>query len=139
VPVPAALGEPDAVRLAVPAGGPAVVSLLYGPRRGLPPTRVAGVGLLATAFRGSVAVEFLGKLAGPGTRVERVSVDGASGVWLEGEPHFVFHRAPDGSIAEGTLRLSENTLLWEHGELLLRIESRLGRDDALRVAGSFEP
>ena len=137
--VPRALGAPDAVRVTAPAAGPTVVSLLYAPRSGLAPTRVADLGLLVTQFRGSVVTEFLGKLAGTGTRVERVSVDQEPAIWLEGEPHFVFFRDPGGAIAEDTLRLSGNTLLWERDGLLLRLEGRLTRDEALRLATSFDP
>ncbi len=137
--VPRALGAPDVVRVQASSADRTSVSLLYAPRSGLSPTSVPAIGLLLSEYRGSVATEFIGKLAGPGTRVERVEVDGEPGVWLEGEPHFLFHRGPDGEIVEQTLRLSSNTLLWERGELLLRIEARLDLAGALRVATSLGP
>lgn len=95
---------------------------------------------LLTEFRGGLAPELIGKLAGGGTRVETVTVaGGAPGIFLSGGPHAVFYRDPNGEIREETLRLAGNTLLWQRGELLLRLESALSRAEALRVARSVRP
>jgi hypothetical protein len=72
--------------------------------------------------------------------VETVTVTGgAPGIFLSGGPHVVFYRDPGGEIRDETLRLAGNTLLWERGELLLRLESALRLEDALRVARSAQP
>ena len=64
---------------------------------------------------------------------------GAPGIFLSGGPHVVFYRDASGEIRNETLRLAGNTLLWERGELLLRLESALPLEEALRVARSVRP
>ena len=36
-----------------------------------------------------------------------------------------------------TLRLAENTLLWERGGVTYRLEAQVTRDEAIRIASSF--
>jgi hypothetical protein len=119
------------------AGGQ--VALVYHPRPGLPAAGETGVGLLLTEFRGDVNVGFdpVGKMAGPDTRIEQVRVNGGDGYWLEGHPHAFFYRDATGSIENETIRLAANTLVWEQGNLTLRLEGAMTRDQALRVAGSI--
>ncbi|TPW12697.1 MAG: hypothetical protein FD127_2476, partial [Acidimicrobiaceae bacterium] len=38
-----------------------------------------------------------------------------------------------------TLRLATNTLLWERDGIVLRIEADISRDEAARIAVSWEP
>jgi hypothetical protein len=123
VPVPtiAALGAPDAVYVdrAHPGTG---VSLVYRARPGLP-AATSGVGALLTVLPdGDVGV--IKKLAGPGTSVTSVDVNGARGVFVAGEPHVVM--PPN--------RLAGNTLLWVRGGTTYRLETALGRAAALRLA-----
>jgi len=134
--VPEALGEPDSVWHSgfLPGGR---ISLVYAPREGLPRTRETGVGLLVTEFRGDIAPELIGKLAPQATRVERLTVDGSPAVWLEGGPHEVFFRAPNGEILGDTVRLAGNTLLLERGTLLVRLEGTFSRDRAVELAESL--
>jgi hypothetical protein len=61
-------------------------------------------------------------------RTERVEVDGHPGIWVEGT-HVV-------SELFGQPRLAGNALLWQQDGLLLRLEGRLSRDQALRIARS---
>jgi hypothetical protein len=133
--IPAALGNPDLVYLdtTVPGGA---VSLVYAPRPGLPETPQTGVGLLLTEFRGNIQPALLGKAAGPGTTLTPAVVGGEPGWWLAGTPHIVFYQAPKGEVRQDRIRLAGNTLLWEHGNLTLRLESGLSRDEAVRVAES---
>jgi hypothetical protein len=134
--VPEALGEPDSVWHSgfLPGGR---ISLIYAPREELPRTRETGVGLLVTEFRGDVAPELVGKLVDQATRVERLTVDGSPAIWLEGGPHEVFFRAPDGEILGDTVRLAGNTLLLEQGTLLVRLEGTFSRDRAVELAESL--
>lgn len=122
-------GEPDAVYLdaTVPGGA---VSLLYGSER--------DVRILLTTLRGTTERPFVDKAAGSGTSIEPVVVDGETGYWLEGDPHVVIFRSPDGDVREERLRLAANTLLWEDDGLLLRLEGDLAREEAIRVAQSLE-
>jgi hypothetical protein len=135
--LPAALGAPDAAYYS-PAGG-AKVSLVYEPGDGLPESRYTGVGLLVSEFEGDVTPEFLGKLVDQGVTVEEITVEGAAGLWIEGGPHVVLFRGPNGEILEQAARLAGNTLLLELDNLLVRLEGEITRDRAIEIAASLEP
>ncbi len=133
--VPELLGPPDEVWVAgTGAGGR--VALVYLPEEGLPESANTGVGLLLVEQRGAVATELIGKLAGSGTLVEQVSVQGSPGIWIEGRPHVFFYEDPDLGVIDETLRLAGNTLLWENGDLLLRVEASVPKEEALEIAAS---
>ena len=135
--VPTALGPPDAAYVsdAVPGGK---VSLVYEPRDGLPRSRFTGVGVLVTQFSGEASPGFVSKLVDQGVTVERISVEGRPGLWIEGGPHALLFRGPDGEILEDTARLAGNTLLVEHGSVLVRLEGEVSRERALEIAASLE-
>jgi hypothetical protein len=88
--------------------------------------------LILTQFRGE-ALPYVQKFAGPGTRVEEVTVDGGRGIWLEGA-HAVVFRDASGIVRQDELRLAGNVLLWERGDVTLRLEGDLSRDEALDLA-----
>lgn len=126
LPPPAALGEPDAVYLGEAlSGGQVAFVYLDGDE----------VSALFTQFRAEIEEDFIYKTAGPGTEIEPVTVAGEPGWWLEGRPHeFVYIDPESGQPRPETLRLARNTLLWQRGELTLRIEGDLSREEALRIA-----
>ena len=133
--VPAGLA-PDWVYFSEdPPGGQ--VALLYKPRAGLPAIAPSGAGMLITEFRGRQLSAFIQKSLGPGTTAERASVGGERGIWIAGEPHILMYRDRNGSVQSYTPRLATNTLLWRHGELLLRLEAHISKAAALRIAGTF--
>jgi hypothetical protein len=66
--------------------------------------------------------------------IERVSVGGARGVFLSGEPHFLFLIDEQGKVVEASARLAEDVLIWDAGGVAYRIEGDLGRDEALELA-----
>jgi hypothetical protein len=136
VPTAAPLGDPDAVFVDT-SGGNDRVTLLYGERSGMPPTQVPAVSALVVEFRGAVEPTFLGKTAGPDTRVEAVTVNGGPGFWLEGAPHFFFYRDAAGNVLQETLRLAGNTLIWEQDGVTLRLEAQVTRELALELAASM--
>jgi hypothetical protein len=113
---------PDGVYVStsIPGGK---VSLLWGT-----PTSVR---LLLTEFRGRAYIE---KLIGPDAKVEPVDV-GDSAVWLE-EPHVLAFTDRDGRFRESTARLAGKTLLWQQGDVTLRLEGDLSKEEALRIARS---
>jgi hypothetical protein len=92
--------------------------------------------LLLTEFRGE-ATPFVEKSAGPGTRIEFVPVSGNPGYWLTGERHRVIFRDGRGRILES--RAAGNVLLWERGEVTLRLEGARTKAEALAIAGTLEP
>jgi hypothetical protein len=120
--------DPDAVYVseAVPRG---VVSFLYGS-----PKRVRA---LLTQFVSEPGFPYIDKSAGPETSVESVRVDGGRGYWLEGRPHLFVFRNAYGQSQAGSLRLAGNTLVWQVGRLTLRLEGKLTKEQALRVAESL--
>lgn len=74
------------------------------------------------------------KLAGEGTLVELVRVNGAQGVFLSGEPHFLFLVDERGNPVEASPRLAENVLVWAEGGVAYRIEGAFELARALELA-----
>ena len=120
--VPGALGAPDEVRV-------------DGPRVALVYREAKRIGVLITQQQGGEVIAE--KLAGPGTTVERVSVDGAPGAWLAGEPHAILFMDARGRFREERLRLADDTLVWERDGLVLRVEGAASRERALAIARSL--
>jgi len=135
VPTDPQLGAPDEVYLrSVP--GSTAVSFVYKERAGIAPSP-AGVAAIVTEFAGATVDEqFFGKVLDQTTTLEKVTVNGQPGFWIQGTPHFFFYQA-NGAVQQETLRLAGNTLLWTQGSLLLRLESQVDEATALRIAASF--
>lgn len=117
-----ALGTP--VRLPAGAGTPplhlraAVVSVVLATPEPL---------LLSELRTGPVPV-ILKQLSAAGTGVTWLAIHGSPAVWLAGARHVV--RFPDAPA-----RLAGNVLVWQSGELTLRLEGpRLDRATAVRIA-----
>lgn len=90
--------------------------------------------LLLTEFRGEAFIE---KLIQPKDDVEPVEVNGRPGAWLE-QPHVVMFKDVRGRIRDSSARLAGKTLLWQHGEVTLRLEGDLTKEEALRIARSAD-
>ena len=102
------------------------VSLVYGD--------VERPRLVLTQFRARIEDDFVYKAVGPRTRVERLTVRGEPAVWLAGEPHgFVFVTRGE-RIADDAFYLARNTLIWQSGEMTLRVEGDLTREQASTIA-----
>jgi hypothetical protein len=129
------LGPPDAVYLRSGNFDPQV-TLLWHARPGLPKARETGEGLLLTQFRATVDADFIKKITFQTTRVEFLTVKGGNGFWIAGPPHQLSFLDADGKLLPDTIRLAGNVLLWEQGELTLRIEGNLTKAAALRIANS---
>jgi hypothetical protein len=130
-PADAALGRPDAAYIDDAKGGQ--VTLLWGTRADLPDTLEPGVGLLLGQFRGTVDQGLFNKMIGARTIVEPVRVAGSSGFWLRGDPHIFWWEGPDG-LVDDTRRWVGDVLLWSDGPITYRLETSLGRDEAIRIA-----
>jgi hypothetical protein len=133
--LPQALGSPDAVYERSDLGP--VVTIVYGPRGGLPPSHLTGVGLLITEFRGATDPMLIQKFVGPETTVTPVTVDGGSGFWLDRAPHQLAYLLPGGGFAADTLRLAGPTLVFERGDVTIRLEGNLTETQALAIAHSL--
>ena len=130
--VPGSLGQPDQVYYRSDAG---LVTLLYRPRPDLPATSDPEVGALVMEIRASIDEASFGKVVAGGTTVERVKVNGGPGFWISGAQHgFFFYSG--GSGRSDQFRLAGNVLIWNQGELAIRIESSLDRQRALATAAS---
>lgn len=119
----AALGEPDRIYIARDG---AEVSFLYG--------RPDSVRLLLTEVDGRLEPAFAKKLVATRTRVEVLQVGGEPALWIEGAPHAFLYLDRRGAVVPGSLRLARNTLIWQRGDLVLRLEGALDRAKALEVA-----
>jgi len=123
--VPAELGEPDGVFI---DAGASHVSLTWLPDERLP--RISGTpwGAILIEFKGDVVQAVKGGV--PIGGVEWVDEGGIQGFWLA-EPHVL-------QLADGTtLRVRGNVLLFQRGEITLRLESGLDQTAAIRVAASI--
>jgi hypothetical protein len=112
--------EPDSVWVneSLPGGK---VSLVWG--------TPSNVRLLLTEFTGRTYIE---KVIRGDTQVERVKI-GNAGVWFQG-PHVVMFQDRDGRFRESHGRLARNTLVWQVGDITLRLEGGLTKGEALRIA-----
>lgn len=79
---------------------------------------------------------FAEKMLGPRTDADVADVDGRPGIWFSGEAHYFVYRDRRGNIREETGRLARNTLLWQHGELTVRLEGDFSKSAALDIARS---
>ena len=119
------VGEPDAIFVRGE-----IATLVYG--------SVEKPRLALSQLRGGVWDGFVKKVGGRGTTVEGVRVNGERGLFVTGEDHFVMFRDGQGNITDERTYLAGTVLLWNHGELLLRLEGDLTRNQALKLARSAE-
>ena len=131
-----ALGPADAVRVARDG---AVATLIFASRDGLPELD-EGVGLLAQRIDGTLDEAMIEKLVDEvGATVVPVTVGGADGFWVAGPPHLVRYLASDDGVVRVEMtRLAGDTLVWQRGDTLYRIESPLGMEATLRLAESVD-
>jgi hypothetical protein len=129
-----AIGPPDAAWIDPQRGGQ--VTLLWATRDDLSATSERNVGLLLGQFPGTMDSGYFNKVVSAGTVVERVRVAGKQGYWLSGDPHVFFWEGPGGFV-DDPRRWVGDVLLWSDGEITYRLETSLGREDAIRIAESF--
>ena len=137
--IPSFLGAPNEVYVKVAPSGPSggEVTLVYVSRTDIRPTGITGVSVLVTEARGQVNEQYFGKVLGPDVTIEQVSVNGHAGWWISGKPHdFAFTDAQGNFYAE-SLRLATNTLIFDDGGTLVRIEGDMTRTQAIEIARSL--
>ncbi len=128
------LGPPDEIYLSdQPEGGRITSFFRAGP--GLPEIYETGAGALLTQFTGELDQNTIGKLTNTDTTIDRIEVRGHRGLWLEGDHLFYLYRS-DGMVIEETVRMSDSALLWQEGDVTLRLESGLSKREAVRLARS---
>jgi len=92
--------------------------------------------LLIMEFRGT-GVPFAFKLAGPGTHIKMLRVNGGPGVYLSGAPHQLLVQTSNGEVVADHVRLAGNVLVWQQGPVTVRIEGTHSLGQALAVAHSM--
>jgi hypothetical protein len=94
--------------------------------------RAYGRTVLVSEF--SAQPEFMQKLVTGRTKVEHVRVDGEPGLWLEGGSHVLQYFDRSRGFSEEPILIHGNVLLWARGPLTLRLEGKLTKAHALRLA-----
>ena len=120
--VPARTPDHVYVSDALPGGR---VTLLWGT-----PSKVR---LLLTETGGRAYIQ---KVVQGGSDVEPVDV-GEGGAWFQGE-HIVMFQDRDGTFHDDTGRLAASTLAWQLGDVTLRLEGNISKDEALRLARGIQ-
>ncbi len=93
---------------------------------------VDGRAILFSAIDASFDDQLITKTVSGSDQLEQVDVNGSPGLWVGGESHEVLYRVPDPEVV--VERVAANTLLWNDGEVLYRIEGFDQLDDALEFA-----
>jgi hypothetical protein len=77
------------------------------------------------------------KDVGPATKVERVPLEGRVALWISGGPHYFAYVGHNRQARPAPLYLVGSALIWTRDGITLRLEGKLTRAQALRIARSF--
>jgi hypothetical protein len=69
--------------------------------------------------------------------VAPVRVAGGQGYWLSGDELYLFWEGPEGFVDDAR-RWVGDVLLWTDGSITYRLETSLGREEAIRIAESMD-
>ncbi len=94
-----------------------------------------GRAVLVTRIDARLDVGLARKTVGTATQVVETTVAGGYALWIDGEPHLVTLLAPDGAVVAE--RVAGNTLLWQEGSTVVRLEGFDDRADAVAYAESL--
>ncbi|MFL5936652.1 MAG: hypothetical protein ACJ74P_13830 [Gaiellaceae bacterium] len=89
--------------------------------------------LLVLQSRGT----YFQKDVGPETSVEHLELNGREALWISGGRHYFAYVERDHQARAAPLYLAGKALIWTRGDLTLRLEGKLSRAEALRIARSF--
>jgi hypothetical protein len=94
---------------------------------------------MLTEFLGKIQPDAFQKIVGGGTTVAPVRVGTSDGWWIAGAPHqlILLYRDPDGQARWQEVTVTGNVLLWQAGDVTLRLETPLDRAAAIAVATSL--
>lgn len=90
--------------------------------------------ILVSTIDGRLGGPIMQKTLGSSTSIIEVDVAGHLGLWIDGAPHEVMYESSDGHVV--VERVAGNTLLWEVGDVLYRLEGFDNLDDALKFVGT---
>jgi hypothetical protein len=135
--VPKKLGDPDEVYFN-PSVSSGMVSLLYAANEELPAAGEEGAGVLITQFEATLrGNDYFTKFAEHDTSVTEVEVRGKRGFWVD-MPHVLNFNDAEGVPGAENSRLSGPALLWQEGDLVIRIESALTQAEVIELAESLQ-
>ena len=90
---------------------------------------VGGRAITVSTVSGRLNTAVVVKTVGSADQIEEVTVQGRDGLWISGVPHQVGYESLDGSIV--VERVAQNTLVWQSGDVLVRVEGFVELSDAL--------
>lgn len=134
--LPGELAEPEAA-FVLGTGGRRILTVAWRAPAGTPSLPGTDLALTLMAVPGDTDEALLSKILGPGTTIELVDVAGSRGWWIAGAPHEILLRRPDGTVGALPPALAGDTLVFARNGTVYRLESALGRDRTLAIAGSL--
>jgi hypothetical protein len=96
-----------------------------------------GTQVLVTTLPGRVAEMGFSKMVGAGAQVREVDVDGHEGWWVTGRPHLFLYEDRHLSLREA--RPSADSLIWQVGDTIVRIEADVPLAQAMELATDVRP
>jgi hypothetical protein len=93
--------------------------------------------VLVTTLPGRVSDIGISKLVGSGAQVREVTVDGHDGWWVTGEPHLFLYEDRRHDVHDA--RPSANSLAWQVGDTIVRIEADLPLARLMALAAEVRP
>jgi hypothetical protein len=135
-PTPAVLGAPQSVHVLQPPQSGQIM-LVYAPSNLVPQSDVTGVGALVSVMPAHIESGFFRKTLGTDSTVRPIDFDGVHAYWIEGSPHQLLFEVGQDQVAQDSLRLATNTLLWERDGHLYRLEADISLETAVEIARSI--
>lgn len=136
--IPRSLGLPDEVYLGNTKVGGVRAALVYvanGTRKPMS----GDIALIVTEWRGVLDEGFATKwLPQEGGYVETVAVGRENGYWFSGTPHVFQYLDEINGIRRDVFRLVGDVLVWQHGQVIYRIESPIGREATIKLGEEIE-
>lgn len=123
--------DPELVLESLATAPPPVVVDLPGPGESSV-IDVGGRQILVSTLDGELSPGLITKSVQSSAQVTEVDVDGAPGLWIAGSAHEILYESAAGEIVFE--RMAADTLLWQRGEVLMRVEGFERLDDALDFA-----
>ena len=97
---------------------------------------VDGRQILVSTVSGTLSPRMITKSVQSSNQVEEVDVDGAPGLWIAGPSHEIGYESPPGQpVFE---RMAGNTLMWQRGDVITRVEGFADLEAALAFARQAE-
>jgi hypothetical protein len=96
---------------------------------------VDGIAVLVSALDGTLDDGLITKMVGGDSSVREVDVAGRRGVWIDGAPHDLAFLTGDGEVVFE--RFAGNTLPWQDGDVLYRVEGFPTLADAAAYASKL--